>query len=433
MYEFSLDQATEKISDGKTKSLMREVLSGYYNENYRSSSVMLWTVVICDLVFKMRELKDIYLDSTADDILKQIAKMQEANPSDSSWELRLVDLVSEKTKLISSVELQEIKSIQKYRHLSAHPILNSDNILYRPTREITLANIRIAMDYVLCRQALLSKSIFDEIMTDIESTGPLLPKEHEFKQYLIGKYYGRLSDDVAYQVFKSLWRVSFASNDDRAKKNRGFNYKSLRFLYEYKAVAIRDRAIKERSYFTKKLLPIKVCPYYVYLVGDHVELYDLFETPERLKLKNELDNNISCKVIAYFLHGSIINHIENTFDALEKMQEAEKEIKIPEVHLMDLLRHSESANCVPLLCERIIKLFSTSYSYDNADTVFDCYVCPVIDKFSMNDIRHVFKTISENGQIADRRRAQVANNAILTRALILDEKFDVSVYDKIRL
>lgn len=42
----------------KMKEYFKEVVSSYINGNYRSATVMLYSVAICDILFKLQELKD---------------------------------------------------------------------------------------------------------------------------------------------------------------------------------------------------------------------------------------------------------------------------------------------------------------------------------------------------------------------------------------
>jgi hypothetical protein len=59
MSEFSLESFAEKIHYGKTKDYFQEVLSSYQNRNYRSAVVMLWSVAVCDIVYKLQKLVDL--------------------------------------------------------------------------------------------------------------------------------------------------------------------------------------------------------------------------------------------------------------------------------------------------------------------------------------------------------------------------------------
>ena len=53
----------EDIYFAKTGEYFNEVLSNYANGNYRSAVVMLYSVAICDLLFKLQELADMYNDT----------------------------------------------------------------------------------------------------------------------------------------------------------------------------------------------------------------------------------------------------------------------------------------------------------------------------------------------------------------------------------
>ena len=60
----------EEIYFAKTKEYFQEVMSSYSIGNYRSATVMLYSVAICDLLFKLQELKDMYNDTVANEILE---------------------------------------------------------------------------------------------------------------------------------------------------------------------------------------------------------------------------------------------------------------------------------------------------------------------------------------------------------------------------
>ena len=81
----------EEIYFSKSKEYFKEVLSSYANGNYRSATVMLYSVAVCDILFKLRELKDMYNDSVAAQILETVEREQSTSNKKSSWEKTLVD------------------------------------------------------------------------------------------------------------------------------------------------------------------------------------------------------------------------------------------------------------------------------------------------------------------------------------------------------
>ena len=51
---FNFENTIEQIPITKTKEYFKEVYSSYCIGNYRSAVVMLWTVIVCDLLFKLQ-------------------------------------------------------------------------------------------------------------------------------------------------------------------------------------------------------------------------------------------------------------------------------------------------------------------------------------------------------------------------------------------
>lgn len=92
--EYSIEQRATQIFDTRTKEYFSEVLSCYSAGNHRSAVVMLWSVVVCDLLFKLQHLVDLYGDGKAKKILAEIGQMQRDNERSPMWETRLVGIGS---------------------------------------------------------------------------------------------------------------------------------------------------------------------------------------------------------------------------------------------------------------------------------------------------------------------------------------------------
>ena len=52
--EYSIEQRASQIFDARSREYFSEVLSCYTSGNYRSAVVMLWSVVVCGLMFKIQ-------------------------------------------------------------------------------------------------------------------------------------------------------------------------------------------------------------------------------------------------------------------------------------------------------------------------------------------------------------------------------------------
>ena len=79
---------SEEIYFKKMREYFKEVVSSYSNENYRSAIVMLYSISICDILFKLQELKDMYNDFMVSKILKKVEDLRNNKDclSKSKWE-----------------------------------------------------------------------------------------------------------------------------------------------------------------------------------------------------------------------------------------------------------------------------------------------------------------------------------------------------------
>lgn len=126
---------------------------------------MLWSVVVCDLLFKLQHLVDLYGDDKAKTILAEIGKLQQANERSPEWESKMVESVAEQTQLLDLAERENLLLLQRQRHLAAHPVVNANFQLHRPNRDTARALIRNALDGLLTLGALALTRIDPFLLT----------------------------------------------------------------------------------------------------------------------------------------------------------------------------------------------------------------------------------------------------------------------------
>ena len=79
-----------------------------------------------------------------------------------------------------------------------------------------------------------------------------------------------------------------------------------------------------------------------------------------------------------------------------------------------------------------IKLYASSSSYDEADWRFEDFIQPYIDNFSMEQLRYIVEAVNTNNQLFGRMKAARSNSIIRKRILLLENKFDFSLYPNFR-
>ncbi len=224
-HNFELSQLEEKISHKNTRMYFSEIISSYYNGNYRAAVTLLYSVVICDLVFKLQELRDIFSDSRAQGILTQIEKLQEANPTSPEWEKVIVDEMFASRYVVDTATKIHIEALRNERNLCAHPVLKYSYELFTPSKEAVYGHITNALTDVLTKSSLHgNKNMFENLIIDIEKNSTSFLNYKDLGKYLSSKYFNSIrNSEEEYRIFKKLWKLVFKLTDKRCNDNRKIN------------------------------------------------------------------------------------------------------------------------------------------------------------------------------------------------------------------
>ena len=204
-----------QIQDYRTTTYFNEVLSCYYSGNLRSAVVMLYSTVICDLIYKLEQLSSEYNDNGAQQILVELEAQWASNPTSPDWESALPKKCLAAHKILDSASCSNFESLQKLRHLCAHPAMKGNRELYQPSNEMVLGHIMSMLNEILTRPVLMSKEFIDYFLEDIADVKEQMVSLPNLNRYLKSRYFDKYTDaKLYYSLFKSLWKlVFFLSND----------------------------------------------------------------------------------------------------------------------------------------------------------------------------------------------------------------------------
>ena len=165
----------EDIYFPKTREYFEEVLSSYTNGHYRSAIVMLYSIAICDILFKLQELKDMFDDPVADEILHEINKMRNEhdNKTKSKWEKELLESIYKRTELLNLEAYTNLNHLYDHRNFSAHPALNENYELIMPSKETTIAHIKNILNSILIKPPIFIKNITNALTEDLKDKGEM--------------------------------------------------------------------------------------------------------------------------------------------------------------------------------------------------------------------------------------------------------------------
>ncbi|MFW2015347.1 hypothetical protein [Acinetobacter bereziniae] len=251
MSYFSIDESIEQIKNPYTKEIFKEVHSSYVIGNYRSTVVMLWSVVITDLVLKLKDLSSIYDDEVAHNLLTYIQKEQEKDPTSSKWELKIVEEFFSKFKFFGTPELEQLQHLQKMRHVCAHPVITDDDLLFMPTKSKVYSLIECSLQSVLIRDALVSNKIIGHILKDLDRIRKTIKDIEGRKKYFKNTYLEIMSDNVLIKFIKTLWEFIFIKSNSEMELNLEINCSILIFLADEKKEVFIEFLKKENRFISQ--------------------------------------------------------------------------------------------------------------------------------------------------------------------------------------
>ncbi|MFS2187163.1 hypothetical protein ACCC92_10850 [Mucilaginibacter sp. Mucisp84] len=424
MRDFSLDQNAERIHSPKTKTYFDEVLKSYYNESYRSAIVMLYSITIADLLYKLEELKDLYNDAAAIDILNEVSTTQNNSVKLSEWEGKLVELVSSRTSLFDAADYIHFKALQNLRNLCAHPVLDGNYELYAPNRETTRAHIRNMMEGILIKPALLSKKIFDDFLENLVAVQHFFPDPAQLEKHLQSKYLERFSDKVKSQIFRSLWKVALKLKDEKSVQHRFVTNRALSIMLKLDYGLLVRKISEEKEYFSD--IDPDLTYYLLDLFNQFPKVSEMMNETTKMIINNQLGKNADLDALAYYRELSIEAHMERVSKINYLSNYEYSYISTPtllKIYNQALLQAKRVEGNIFL-----IKMFGSSPGYDTADKRFSDLIEPLLDEFDLNELKLLVEAVNGNSQVYGRRRARTDNQYIKDRVLELEPTFSFGSY-----
>ena len=397
-------------------------MGSFINAHYRSAVVMLWSVVMADLVYKLQALRDLYSDSVAQGILDAIAQKQIANPTSPEWEVFLLDQVNEKLELFETADYQHLVNIQKLRHLSAHPVLSGTNLLFAPNKETARACIRNALEAVLLKPPIFSKKIVAALVADVSAVKALLPDDASLKQYLEAKYFKGLHASIEQELMKALWKFCFRLSNADTDSNREINVRVLKLLYAKKPAEFRQYVGQHAQYFsdvapsgaplTSLVDFLSTCP------SIYAALTDAAKTP--LKTFVRLDVNLlAISFFAFDNKADLIQILESENHAWLAAITDETWVRFQTL-AADYNLHQAPQSIG-------IKIYVKSTSFSDADANFSKCILPIVESLDQVRMEELLAGIEANTQTYWRGRAKMDHLIVHARAVAIGG-IDLSQY-----
>lgn len=429
MSEHSIENLIDNIFNIKTKEYFEEVIQTYYTNCFRSSVVMLYSVVVCDLIFKLEELRDIYNDVTAKKILLELETLQKANPTSPAWENKLVEMISERTTLLEISDIENINQLQKHRHLSAHPVLNQISILFKPNKETVKSHIRNMLEGVLTKPPILSTRIFNELVDDLAKNKDRFSEDKELIRFLNAKYFKSLRKETLNDIFKKLWKLIFKLENEDCNNNREINFKALEIIFKIDPSETLKVIKSEQLYFNGTLRG--VCMNYLFkLLFKYPKIYFALSDLTKDEIEYEIKNNNKFLFLSWFKYEDFTEYNTKLYELLS----GKSPFSIDKKTYEDVKSLYKDYNLKEEFINLTILIFSKSNLYDTADYNFYGRIEPLLEHFTEAQLIKLLEAIENNYQIAYRGMAKSHNKQMKVYFdKILGEDFNYSNYRHFKL
>lgn len=421
--EKSIEELKEQIYFSRTREYFEEVEKSFYGENYRSAVVMLYAVVIADLLYKLEELRDYYLDNIAKNILKEIDEIRKNNPKSSDWENKLIEKITGQSELVEPYTLVNIEYLKNVRNFSAHPALNQNNELISPSRQQTLGLINNMLNGIFIRPPLFIKKITNNILEDIASKKEdFLVDSKKFEKYLLKKYYERIPENMLVNVFKDIWKLTFKLDDDDCKENREINLKFLISTMKRFKMKILEDMKKENEKYNNISEDSDIIVNLVELMYYFPEIYNYLNDQNKIVIDVATNKKKEYRIIAFYLYTNF--------------EEQLKDIRVYHFennHTKELFEKKvQDDGYESILIDKYIDFLRNSSCYNAADSNFDRFIRPFIEKMQPTQIENVLGAINENNQVYGRGWAYHDNNDLIKKSKIDWTKINLENYKNFR-
>lgn len=433
MKNYSLEQLAKEINSEKTLEYFQEVLSSYYNNNCRAAIVTLYSVVICDLLHKLESLDEIYQDTTAAQILAEIEAIQQANPKSPQWETDLIEMINKRTNIIDNVDYAHIISLQSHRHLCAHPVINKTNKLYTPNTETVASHIMNMLECLLTKPPLLSKRILGTLLIDIANKKSKLIDEVSLRRYVESKYLTNTTATSEIEIFRDLWKIVFAIDNQECNENRNINLKVLSLIYERNSEGCNQKIKSNKDFFSNILDIPDSLNVLTRFLSNFEYIYDLLKDDVKIMLEKHVKVEPNAKAVAWFLSESFPKHIELLKKITNEMHSDPINKRVNIKAFLRVLEIGRIKGFNKEVCEFIIWRYSSANNYYDADEVFEFYVRDNIESFSNQQIIKLCAGANKNGQVYSRKQAKEDHKFLLTKCneRVAFDDFDSSKYSNL--
>ena len=392
---------TNLIPSTSIRDYFEEVLSNYLDGHTRSAIVLLYSAVVTDIMQKLNDLSTDYNDANASNILQSIQQKKNANPRDPSWENDVIADVFNKN-FVDSIVVQKIQQLQQQRHLSAHPALNQDYELFKPSQATVYDYISFMYENLFTRPANFLGNIVDKMTDDLSNyTCCLASNPKAIEDRVLEKYVKRCRDNDLKRIFKAYWKFVFKKDTNpQIIQDRNMNFFVLTCLAKY-GRSIVSSVLQEGKVFDNTCSDSEYLDYLICFFENFEDLYSQIPDVWKniVKQRAYALENPNARLKAWYIAGSLELHI----DGLLQNGFVPYAINISAESYKQLYEKSKLWNLGDKVLQLYIKMIGKSGTYATIDNVFDRGIKPFLQEMDTTHFNLLLQEMDQNDQVYNNR------------------------------
>ncbi|SFP63415.1 hypothetical protein SAMN02910344_01924 [Ruminobacter amylophilus] len=420
---------SEKIYFEKTQRYFSEVISSYSDGRYRSAVVILYSVVICDLLLKLKELSDVYDDKQANLILSEIDDNRQSKDnsiSKSKWEKDLVEKIYKQTNLLDDATYTNICHLKDHRNFCAHPSLNENYELFEPSKEMAICHIKNMLEGVLIKPPIFISNVLEMMLKDLEDKKEIyINDKDKFRSYVSRKYFRYMTNDMKKKMFRSFWKLCFClPNDEKCTSNIRLNLWVLEFLY----IEIHDICdyIKSERMFTQISPDDVSCTRLCAFLALNPKAYSNLGNEIKDIIKSFVEKNALGKQISWFVDCNYKKHIQ-------KLMSENFYSNIDNIVFNFMKKTYGEIGELSIFVDYCIEYFNRSENYSQAGQRYKFVISTLLANMTKEQYLKLISVINSNNQLYGRYDAYYANTEIVSYAISkLGNNFDFNQYENFK-
>lgn len=387
------------------RSFFKEVVSTYYSSNYRSSIVMLYSLLVLNLYNKLQIMAN--EDSKAEAKLSEINTKIKKNTKYSEIEIELVDYFTAGYSLFFTPIKKDMEYLKSLRDGCTHLSVDNERLFVPEEYQVRMMIISMYKN-IFTQKPPFIQNLFNYLEDKLEEYGILYNLNETEYSRLKKKYFTRMNEESINKSISSFIKFAFFPPSGSIKKKNGAFYVLFYLTFYCEEIGLtsvwNSDSIKNRfknpDPETIKDKENQRQLYDIILISKHFR--DMMKEVNEQFFSLAIDDNLYSNTLEFIKNAKKIYPEENVFDLFTRKYNKFSFISFDTVY-KELQKDDLTKVEINKFALETVKMVPDFNGFDTADSYFD-FLINHFTELSAETINTAFEKMKDNNQVTNRRR-----------------------------